>query len=169
MAREDKKSIGNVERDQRGVAPASRWLSPFEEIDRLFDDFLSSRAIARPSFLGRMIEPGSIESRAPRVDLVDRESELLVRAELPGVDKKDLDISLNDNVLTIKGQSRREETHEEKGEYYRREIAQSSFSRTIPLPSYVDSDKAQASFRDGILELTLPKVEESRRRRIQIQ
>ena len=102
------------------------------------------------------------------MDVVDRETEILVRAELPGVDKKDLDISLNENVLTLKGQTRTEEK-EEKGDYYRCEIAQSSFARSLPLPSYVDSEKAKASFQDGILELTLPKIEQSRRRRITVE
>lgn len=166
MAKEDK-VIGNIPQTRKAGQPASRWMSPFEELDRLFDDFLSSRGMARPFQFGRAMEPMAREARPPRVDVVDRENEILVRAELPGVDKKDLDISLNENVLTIRGETRREEK-EEKGDYYRCEIAESSFARTVPLPSYVDSEKAKASFDNGILELTLPKIEQSKRRKITV-
>jgi len=169
MAKEGSKVIGNIERGQasRPIAP-QRWMSPFEELDRMFDEFLSSGL--RPARWGRELMPemAGMEARMPRIDVVDRESELLVRAELPGVDKKDLDISLSENVLTIKASSSHEQK-EEKGDYYRCEISRGSFARTIPLPAYVDGDKAKANFKDGILELTLPKIEQSRRRRISIE
>lgn len=109
-----------------------------------------------------------LEARVPSLDVIDRDEEIFIRAEVPGLDKKDLDLSLTDNVLSLRGQTRREEK-EEKGDYHRREISTSAFSRSVTLPAAVDASKAQASLKDGILEITLPKVEASRRRNIAVQ
>jgi len=103
----------------------------------------------------------------PNVDVIDREDEILVRAELPGVDRKDVDVSLSDSLVTIKGSSNHEEK-EEKGNYSRREMSRGTFSRTIALPGEVDGSKAKATFSDGVLELTLPKMEKSRRQKIRV-
>ena len=92
----------------------------------------------------------------PRVDVIDREDELVVRAETPGIDKDDLEVSVSEGSVTIKGATRREEK-EEKGEYHRCEIMRGTFSRSVALPAEVDADAAQATFKDGVLELTPPK------------
>jgi len=101
------------------------------------------------------------------VDVIDRDDEVVVRAEVPGVEKDDLDVSVSDNAVTIKGETKREEK-EEKGDYYRCEISRGTFARTVVLPDYVDSDSVKAKFEDGVLELTLPKVEKVKRRSIKI-
>ena len=106
--------------------------------------------------------------RLPNIDVVDRDNEILVRAEVPGVDKKDLTISLTDNLLTIKGESKTEKK-EEKGDYHRREISSSSFARTFTLPGSVNSTKAAATLKDGVLEITLPKAESSKKRNIEVK
>lgn len=106
--------------------------------------------------------------RMPNIDVVDRDNEILVRAEVPGVDKKDLTISLTDNLLTIKGESKSEKK-EEKGDYHRREISSSAFARSFTLPGSVDSAKAEASLKDGVLEVKLPKAESSRKRNIEVK
>ncbi len=108
------------------------------------------------------------EGKIPNVDVIERDEEVLVRAELPGVDKKDLEVSLSDNALTIKGSTKTEEK-EERGDYYRREVSSGTFSRTVRLPTEVDGDKVQSSFKDGLLELTLPKVKKARRHRIKVE
>lgn len=164
----DQKVIGNIEHGRGGQPAPARWTNPLEEMDRLFDEFFS-RGMARPQGWGRALaEMAGGDTRLPRVDVIDRETDLLVRAELPGVDKKDLDVTVNENSVTIKAESRREEKQEE-GNYFRCEISRASFARTVGLPSYVDTEKAKAGFKDGILELTLPKVEQSRRRRIDVE
>jgi HSP20 family protein len=104
----------------------------------------------------------------PKVDVIERDDEVIVKAELPGVDKKDLDVSVTENSVTIKGTTSHEEK-EEKGDYYRCEISRDAYARTVALPSYVDADKAKANFKDGVLELKLPKVEKSKRRSIEIK
>jgi HSP20 family protein len=93
---------------------------------------------------------------------------VVIKAELPGVEKKDLDVSVTETSVTIKGTTSHEEK-EEKGDFYRCEISRGAYARTVGLPSYVDADKAKASFKDGVLELTLPKVEKSKRRSIEIK
>ncbi len=103
----------------------------------------------------------------PHVDLVERDEEVVLRAEVPGVEKKDIDVSITGNSVTIKGQTRHEEK-EEKGEYYRCEISRGAFSRTVALPAQVDPDRANANFKDGILEITLPKVEKAKRRTLKL-
>jgi len=149
-------------------APA-RAVSPFEEMERMMEGFFP-RGWLRPfrwqwPSWGEL--PAPFEGKVPHVDVIDRDEEIVVRAEVPGVEKKDLDVSLTENTVTIKGEARREEK-EEKGDYYRCEISRGTFARTVMLPAEVDADKAKASFEDGVLELTLPKVEKSKRHSIKL-
>jgi HSP20 family protein len=80
----------------------------------------------------------------------------VLRAEVPGVSKEDLKVTLQDGVLSIRGETRRE-TRADEGDYHRREISRGSFERTVALPADVAADKVKASFRDGVLELVMPK------------
>jgi HSP20 family protein len=100
--------------------------------------------------------------------VIDRDNEVVVKAELPGVDKKDIDISVTQNTVTIKGTTSHEEK-EEKGDYYRCEISRGSYSRTLSLPADVDEEKTKAEFKDGILELTMPKKKKSKRHTIKVE
>ena len=93
--------------------------------------------------------------------MIDREDEIVVKAELPGVKKEDVEVSLSDNAVTIKASSRTEET-EEKGDYQRREISAGYLSRTLPLSAAVEGENVKAEFADGLLTLTLPKAEQSK-------
>ena len=115
---------------------------------------------------GKLSKP--FEGRAPNVDVIERDKEMVLRAEIPDVKKEDLEVSLSDNRLTIKGSTRHKETKEEEGEYTHRELSRGSFSRTITLPSDVDGENAKAEFNDGVLEMTLPKQKPSQRRRIRV-
>lgn len=148
----------------------ARMLSPFEEMERMFEQFLHRDLMSpldwRTPAWSRLSAP--FAGKMPKVDVVDRDNEILIRAELPGIDKKDVDVSLGTNTVTIKGSSKREEK-EEKGDYYRCEISRGDFSRTLALPGDVDSSKAKASFKDGILELTVPKLEKSQKHSIRIE
>lgn len=164
MAKQSKKKEGQLQR----VEP-TRVAAPFEDIDRWFENFFP-RGWMRPfrtewPTLGEMAAP--FEGRMPKVDVIDRDDEVVVRAEVPGVEKDNLDVSVSDNTVTIKGESRHEEK-EEKGDYYRCEISRGAFTRTVALPHYVDSEGAKAKFADGVLELTLPKVEKAKRRTVKI-
>jgi HSP20 family protein len=147
-------------------------LSPFEEMEHMMERMFEGmfpRGWMRPFRWDRPLlgEFPSVQAWMPKVDLIDREDELVLRAEIPGVDKKDLDISLTRNAVTIKGQTSHEEK-EEKGAYYRAELSRGTFTRTLILPADVDTEKAKAEFKDGILELAMPKVEKAKRRSIKL-
>lgn len=120
----------------------------------LFHDF--PMALERP--FGRM----------PQVDVIDGDSEIKVRAALPGVDRRDLQVDVTQDMVSIRG-STRKENKEERENYFRSELMHGEFARTIPLPSAVDSERARASFKDGLLELVLPKTEKRQRRSIPIE
>src|SRR5919201_1797946 len=89
------------------------------------------------------------EGRMPQVDMFDRETEIVIRVALPGVAKEDLEVSMTDETVTIRASTRRE-AKEEKGEYYRRELSQGEFQRTLRLPAAVKGAEAKATFKDGI-------------------
>jgi HSP20 family protein len=169
MAAKPKGKISKKEDNNLPVEkmPPSRALSPFEEMDRMFEEFFPRRWM-QPFRWEMPHWPELAELKMPKVDVIDHETEVVVKAELPGVQKDDLDISVSNNSVTIKGSTSHEEK-EEKGNYYRREISRGSFTRTVALPADVDSDKARASFNDGILVLTLPKVEKSHRKSITVE
>lgn len=160
----EKRAMGKVE----SGAPVRRMHSPFTDFDRFFDDFgswMRPFERRRPSWAHL---PVAFEGKMPKVDVVDREKEIVVRAEVPGVKKEDLDVSMSDNTVTIKGTTHREEK-EEKDEYFRCEISSGSFSRTVALPCDVDIEKAKTNYKDGMLELTVPKVECAKRRTIKVE
>jgi len=151
---------------------AGRVLGPFDEMDRLFDRMLSPNWMhpmrwAWPGLAERRT-PFTFEGKLPRVDIIDREMEVVLRIEAPGVSKDDLEVSLNDNTVTIRGKTKHDAT-EEKGEYYRREMSYGEFTRTVALPSEVDREKAKAKFKDGVLELILPKATTAKRSTIKIE
>jgi HSP20 family protein len=110
----------------------------------------------------------SLEAATPRVDVIDRDDTVVVRAELPGIDKDDIELSVSGNTLTLKGSSRQEEQHED-GDYHRREIVSRYVSRTVTLPCDVDGDKANARLKNGMLEVTLPKLEQAGRKKISVE
>lgn len=170
MAKEEKKKTSGSEKGKEiELARPANVHSPIDEMERWFEGFFP-RGWMRPvrtgwPSLGELAAP--FEGRMPKVDVIDRDEEVIVRAEVPGVQKDDLDVSVSDNTVTIKGETKREEK-EEKGDYYRSEISRGAFTRTVMLPSTVDTDKAKAQFKDGVLELTMPKVEKTRRRSVKI-
>jgi HSP20 family protein len=160
----DKGSKGNIPvTSGKTEAAKGSWPAlqhPIAEMERAFDRFFGHRWP-----LDNLFQVEGL--RMPSLDVVDRETEVLVRAEIPGIDKKDINVTLTDNVLTIKGQTSKEEK-EEKGDYYRNEISSASFARSITVPTNVDITKSVANLKDGILEIKLPKAEASQRRNITV-
>ena len=127
------------------------------EVDRVFSDFMTDWPLTGPiSLMDRRF--GTF---VPDVDITETDKEFRVTAELPGMDEKDLNVSFVEGLLTIKGE-KREEHEEQRGDSYRSERRFGAFERTIPLPSGVNPDKAKASFKKGVLSITLPKTEEAR-------
>lgn len=144
----------------------TRILEPLAEIEKILDQ-LRGRDWFRPSTWEWPELPSLFEGRAPSVDVVDRAKEIVVKAEVPGVEEEDLKVSVTDRTLTIKGESRREESTEE-GDMHRREIHRGSFYRTLTLPADVDGRKAKATYKDGMLELRLPKARSAKKHRIKL-
>lgn len=139
---------------EKKSAPVKREeYNPFgllrQEMNTLFDNF--SRGFEMEPFMGRF---GTF---SPSVDVKESDKEIKVSAELPGMEDKDIDVSLTKDSLTIKGEKKEEK--EDKGkDYYRMERSYGSFTRTVPLPSEIDTEKVKAEFRKGVLTVTLPKT-----------
>ncbi len=143
---------------------------PFRELEnlhdrmnQLFDISLARAPESEKALVGDM-------DWAPSIDLQEKKNKLVVKAELPGMKKDDVNISLDDNALVIKGEKKHEEEKEEKDKgYYYRECSYGSFHRVINLPAKVKEDKVDASFKDGILKVVLPKAEETKTKQIDIK
>jgi len=119
------------------------------DMDTLFEDFF--RGVEMEPIFGR-----HNEQLSPNVDITESDREIQVSAELPGMDEKDIDITLNHDSLTIKGEKKEEK--EDKGrDYYRMERSYGSFCRSIPIPVEIETDKVNASYKKGILTITIPK------------
>ena len=138
---------------EKSVPARREEYSPFSlfrsEMNRLFDNF----------FHGFDIEPFEKQHGAfhPNIDVTETDKEIRVSAELPGMDNKDIEVSLTKESLTIRGE-KKEEKEEKKKDYYRMERSYGSFSRTIPMPVEIDTEKAKAQFKKGVLTITLPKT-----------
>jgi HSP20 family protein len=137
-----------------------------QEIDRLFDDFGIGtwRSPFRSSFfdMDPFRRAKAAFSGMPAVDVTETEKGYKVVAELPGMDEKNIEVKIANGMLTIKGE-KQEEKEEEKQDYYVRERSFGSFERTFPVPDGVDLDKVDASFKKGVLTVTLPKTAEAQK------
>ena len=151
-----------------------RLSSPFgfmrrfsEEMDRLFQDFGFGHGLPEVSSERELRMFGGSSGWSPQIEVFERKGELCVRADLPGMTKDDIDVDIAENALVICGERRDEREEEEEG-YYHSERSYGSFYRTIPLPEGVDPENTEASFRDGVLEITIPVPEPAGRRRVEI-
>jgi HSP20 family protein len=147
----------------------SHWPVGFEEFERLFERWWPQNWAQPWSMTHPLLgEISRFELRTPKVDIIDRDGEVVVWAEVPGIDKDKLDISLTENSVTLRGESRHEKK-EEHGSYFRNELRCGAFSRTVGLPCHVDTGKARASFKDGVVELILPKLAKAKRVNLKVQ
>jgi HSP20 family protein len=136
-----------------------RW-DPFRDITSLRDEM--NRLFSRT--LG---ETAGGQTWSPAIDVIEQADAIVVKAELPGMKPEDIDIEVDDNVLTIKGERRFEEKVED-GRYYRLERSYGQFSRSLGLPQGVKADEISASFENGVLEVRVPKAEEVKPRKITV-
>ena len=130
-----------------------------EDMNRLFDEFFSGW----PEW-GRGLLEGEW---TPSIDLAEKDDEIVVTAELPGVKQDDVDITITNDILTLKGEKKEEKESKEQN-YHRLERCYGSFQRSIRLPTGVQGDEAKASYRDGVLQVTIPKAEEAKPKQIKI-
>ena len=130
-----------------------------DEIDKMFRDFFTRSPFSRPYEGGDWL---------PAIDMSESEKEIVVNAEIPGMDGKDIDISLNGRVLTIKGERKQEKEGKEKN-YHFLERRYGTFSRSFELPADVDSEKIMAGYKDGILKINLPKTKQQAVKKIEVK
>ena len=131
------------------------FLSEFDDMDKALDSML-------PAVRGNQF------GFTPAVDMYEDKDNIVIETQLGGIDPEKVDISIENNVLSIKGESEKKSEVEDKN-YYRKEIRRGSFFRSIPLPTKVDGDKAVAINEDGILKITVPKAPEVKPKTIKIQ
>lgn len=139
------------------MSPIIKWTpfpEQFEDMDKLFQEFLP---VAR-SGMGFM----------PAVDVYQDKDTVIVETQLAGIDPEKVDISIENDVLTIKGESEKKSEVEDKN-YYRKEIRRGSFYRSVPLPTHVMGDKASAEAKDGVLKVSIPKAPEAKPKTIKIK
>ncbi|MHB8730269.1 MAG: Hsp20/alpha crystallin family protein [bacterium] len=146
-----------------------RW-DPFEEagtlrraVDRLFDDVLPGGRAPRTSTNG--LPAAAWE---PAVELYETGDEVVVRAEMPNVDPSNVDITVTADAVTIKGTVRQEEERKDRS-YYRRELRYGAYVRTLPLPAEVRGGDAKATYKDGVLEVRIPKSERAKPTTVKVQ
>jgi HSP20 family protein len=159
-------------REGRGLTRPREWsaspstmLQRFaDEMDRMFDDFGLGRRSAWPLWR----ETGA-EMWAPDIEVFQNQknNELTIKADLPGLKREEVSVDVTDDAVTIKGERKREHEEEREG-FYRSERSYGSFSRTVPLPEGAITEQAKASFRDGVLEITIPAPPSARGRRLEI-
>ncbi len=169
MIKNEKKGVSKTA-DKDVKVHRGQALSPFENMEHMFDSIFDRswpRSFMSPMKIDWGDMPAPFEGRTPKVDVINRDKEVLVKAELPGVKKDDVNVQVTDNTVTIRATTKHEET-EEKGEYHRRELSRGEFVRSLTLPAEVDGAKAKASFKDGLLELTMPKLVASKRHSVNI-
>jgi HSP20 family protein len=157
MAKESKETA----KERGGLIPWSafpemtRWE---EQMQRMFGDFLGGRI--RPLL--------NFGVREPAIDLYEEKDDIVVKAELPGLTKDDIQINIADHHLILKGEKKKDEEVKEK-DYYRSERVYGAFTRALPLPAEINPEKVHATFKNGVLEVRLPKSEEAKKKEISIK
>jgi HSP20 family protein len=150
-----------IKKQEPGGATAPRYRDPFAEMraemDRVFDSFLGRSLFGRPALFGRTEAAATV---APDIDIRENEKEIVVEAELPGIDEKDIEILVRDGVLTLKGQ-KKSERDEKKENYHLAERSYGSFERSFRLPDSIDEAQIKADFNKGVLCIVVPKRAEA--------
>ena len=148
-----------------------RWFDPFEELRRLQERMYRIFKEIEPSFMEREMLPvagGELATVEPFVDVIDKGDKVVVAVDIPGVEKEALSVNISGDRLEVSAE-RKKEAEEEKDGYVRRERTYTNYYRAIPLPAEVDADKADATFENGVLEITMPKVKAIEKKKIEIK
>ncbi len=155
--------------EQRGsvpwkpIAEMARWE---RDMERMLGNLFTRRA---SSFFDDRSGPGDgLGLREPNLDLYEEKDQIVVKAELPGMTKDDIQVSVVDNILTIQGEKKKEEENKGK-DYYHAERVYGAFVRNLTLPAEINPEKVQAVFQNGVLEIRLPKSEEAKKKAINVK
>jgi len=147
--------------DGKRMAPLTRGM------EELFEDFPPRRWMETYEPFGLKWPMGMNFERSFKLDILDRDKELLIRGELPGVEKDDVEVSISGNYLTIEAERKFEEKTEED-KFFRHELGFGELMRTVALPVEVDTENIHAELEDGILNITLPKIQAVERRTVKV-
>lgn len=147
--------LNENKKNMRGLIRWNPFLDNFEEMDKMFSDFSPVLSGGQAGFM-------------PAIDMYEDKNSVTVETELAGIDPEKVDISIENDVLTIKGESEKKSEVEDKN-YYKKEIRRGSFYRSVPLPTHVVGDKASAVAEDGVLKISIPKAPELKPRTIKIK
>ena len=144
-----------------------RPVSMFEEMESNFDRFLRHpfSMMMRPRWPA--FDFSKMDDMAPSVDIFEEKGNMVIKAEMPGMSKEDVNVSITENTVTISGEKKQEEKVEKK-DYYRVERSYGSFCRSFRLPENVNGDKVKASFKKGVLEVRIPKAKEGKQKKVTI-
>ncbi len=150
-------------RGQGTRMPAERMRDPFssfrDEMDRLFETFLGGAGLPALT-AGRGLASTGAPMMIPSMDVRETEKEVIIEADLPGIDEKDISLTMQNGVLTLRGE-KKAETKEERENYHMMERSYGSFQRSVRLPDTIDEDNVDARFEKGVLKITLPKRPEA--------
>ncbi len=173
MAEEEKKKgkegkeIERADEKEKKISKRpSEWIAdPFKEMDRMLEDLDRTFGdfFGRPLLRRRMEDLGRPDFRTPVIDFQDKEDHFLVEAEIPGIDKEDIEVEVKEDKLTISAE-KEEEVKEEGEDYIRQERGYHSFYRELPMPDNVLTDEVEASLENGILNIQLPKKEPEKKK-----
>jgi len=140
---------------------------PWEDLERMEEEMEDMvRTFSRHVPWSRLRERGN--GWLPAVDMMERKDEIVVRADLPGLQEKDIEVSVQDGMLTLRGE-RKEEREEKDEDYYCCERVAGKFFRTLALPAGVDAEHVKATFKNGVLEVHIPRTKEAKAKRIEIK
>jgi HSP20 family protein len=160
MAKKESRELAKVE--------PSRALSPFEDMERRIEEFFRRPfSLFGPSWLPRLKMP-EFEEITPTVDIFEEGHDIVMKAELPGMNKEDIEVNITDDIITLSGEKKKEEKIEKKN-YHRLERSYGSFVRSFRLPAEVQTEQVKAQFKDGILEIRVPKTEEAKKKEKKVQ
>ncbi|MBX3235977.1 MAG: Hsp20/alpha crystallin family protein [Nitrospiraceae bacterium] len=150
--------------------PIASRLSEMERLfERMVDDIWGGRFPGMAGIFGKeRLGLPTLSLRMPSLDLYEEKDEIVVKADIPGMSKEDIQVSMSGDMLTIKGEKKQAEEVKEK-DYYRRERSYGSFARSVQLPCEVKGDAVKASFKDGVLEIRCQKTDEAKRKSVTIK
>jgi HSP20 family protein len=164
----DRQSTATPARQESGITrrTSSGWNDPLKTLQRLSDemDRMMGFGFGSPWRSSSLARSGGSQLWAPDLDVFQKDDQLVVKADLPGLRREDVSVEITDDAITIQGERKTEERDEREG-YFRSERSYGSFCRVVPLPEGAITDQAKATFRDGVLEVTMPAPPQSTRGR----
>ena len=163
MADKGKEKGGKSLAPWRPLTELTRWE---RDMERMMDEFFDRRM--RPWWPERWLGGDRMRAEAPALDLYEEKDDVVVKAELPGMEKDNIEVNLTDHTLTIKGVKKKQEEIKDEN-YHRSERYYGSVLRSVELPRDVQADKVKASFKNGVLEIRMPKTEEAKTREIKVK